>query len=516
MARPIEFMDKNCIRLTGRIVEDGDLRRLEAIDDAADSIAVLEATTTVVGTGSRRVQWLLTVVMAASLVTLPTLWSLLARVGALPDPHPHRVWDLFLLVLAGALYVLSAGLVLPSARVRDGRTTVLAVGFATALGFVVVTNALRLGGGTILSLLWISLATLSACAALFVALWRGCGPIVSFVVRNRWLMLASCLVPVIGALAVAVADIQGRTSAEPWARVFGLAALVLGLLATVGGLRVPMERRDGVHALLAMASATVSGAAAVTVVGDGDRLSSDLAVLLVCLGGLMVSGWLAMGYARGRRVTMAIEGIFEWAPQDDADEHLSEAAEALLRAAGAANEGPQHNQRVIQLAVGTAQELDLPPGRLRVIVLGALFHDVGTLAIPDEILNKPGALTEAERQLIESHVETGYAMASRVHLLWEAALAVRHHHEWWDGSGYPEGLSGDAIPIEARVIAVADMFDALTKPRPYREALTTDDALMMMRVEAGTHLDPDVFAAFSRYLRSFDNVLTFPMAEAES
>ncbi|MCE7883715.1 MAG: HD-GYP domain-containing protein [Actinobacteria bacterium ATB1] len=205
-----------------------------------------------------------------------------------------------------------------------------------------------------------------------------------------------------------------------------------------------------------------------------------------------------------------------WAHGERLVGDLSEAAEALLRAAGAANEGPQHNQRVIQLAIGTAQELDLPPGRLRVIVLGALFHDVGTLAIPDEILNKPGALTEAERQLIESHVETGYAMASRVHLLWEAALAVRHHHEWWDGSGYPDGLSGDAIPIEARVIAAADMFDALTKPRPYREALTTDDALMMMRVEAGTHLDPDVFAAFSRYLRSSDNVLTFPMAEAES
>ncbi len=208
---------------------------------------------------------------------------------------------------------------------------------------------------------------------------------------------------------------------------------------------------------------------------------------------------------------MAVEGIFEWAPQDDANEHLSEAAEALLRAAGAAHEGPQHNQFVIHMAVGTAQELDLPPGRLRVIVLGTLFHDVGTLAIPDEILNKPGALTDAERELIESHVETGYAMASRVHLLWEAALAVRHHHEWWDGSGYPDGLAGDGIPIEARVIAVADMFDALTTPRSYREALSEDDALMMMRAEVGTHLDPDVFAAFSRQLKGRDNVVPLPL-----
>jgi HD-GYP domain-containing protein (c-di-GMP phosphodiesterase class II) len=220
-------------------------------------------------------------------------------------------------------------------------------------------------------------------------------------------------------------------------------------------------------------------------------------------------GRLAVEYLQGRRIAMAIEGIFEWSPDDEFTEHLNEAAEALLASLDDfGDEETSHTNRVIEYSIGIGKELDLPPGRLRVISLGALFHDVGTIAIPEEILNKPGALTEAERQLVRDHTERGWAMANRSQALWEAALAIRHHHEWVDGSGYPDGLAGDDIPIEARVIAVADMYDALLTPRPYREALTESEALTLMKAECGTHLDRDCYHAFVRHLqRHEDNVV---------
>ena len=132
----------------------------------------------------------------------------------------------------------------------------------------------------------------------------------------------------------------------------------------------------------------------------------------------------------------------------------------------------QHAEEVAELAGAIARELALPEDVVLRCRLGGWLHDIGKVAIPDRILVKPGALDEDEWRIMRTHAEIGEQLVRRIEALGTAALAVRHHHEHVDGSGYPDGLAGDAIPIEARVVAVADAFSAITADRPYRRART--------------------------------------------
>jgi len=132
---------------------------------------------------------------------------------------------------------------------------------------------------------------------------------------------------------------------------------------------------------------------------------------------------------------------------------------------------------------------------------GFLLHDIGKVGIPDAILYKPGALNREERALMARHPVIGAEIMSAVDFLSEAAAVVRSHHERWDGSGYPDGLAADQIPLAARVFAVADVLDALTTERPYRRALPLGEAREMIVAGAGTQFDPGVIDAF----RSIDD-----------
>jgi HD-GYP domain-containing protein (c-di-GMP phosphodiesterase class II) len=127
---------------------------------------------------------------------------------------------------------------------------------------------------------------------------------------------------------------------------------------------------------------------------------------------------------------------------------------------------------------------------------GALMHDIGKMAIPDSILKKPGSLEEDEWIEMRKHPVYAYEMLSRIAYL-APSLAIPYcHHEKWDGSGYPRGISGEEIPLEARIFAVADVWDALCSDRPYRKALTVQKALEYIEGNRGNHFDPDVVDAF--------------------
>jgi ribonuclease P protein subunit RPR2 len=127
---------------------------------------------------------------------------------------------------------------------------------------------------------------------------------------------------------------------------------------------------------------------------------------------------------------------------------------------------------------------------------GFLLHDVGKVAIPDAILFKPGPLTEKERALMAQHPLIGAEIVRGIEFLREAVKVVRSHHERWDGNGYPDRLAAEQIPVAARVFAVADVLDALTTKRPYRQASPFADARAMILVDSGTHFDPRVIEAF--------------------
>lgn len=157
-----------------------------------------------------------------------------------------------------------------------------------------------------------------------------------------------------------------------------------------------------------------------------------------------------------------------------------------------------HNYRVTLYAVRLAEAVGLPPSRIRALVKGAFLHDIGKLAIPDAILLKPGKLDDAEFTVMKTHVSHGIDVVRRFQWLDDAADVVGHHHEKYDGSGYMSGLTGEDIPINARIFAIADVFDALTSRRPYKDPMPVAKALAVMFEGRGNHFDPallDVFVA---------------------
>jgi diguanylate cyclase (GGDEF)-like protein/PAS domain S-box-containing protein len=161
-----------------------------------------------------------------------------------------------------------------------------------------------------------------------------------------------------------------------------------------------------------------------------------------------------------------------------------------------------HFEQVAELAVQIAQTLDLPDGLIMRCRLGGLLHDVGKLAIPDRILAKRGPLDDDEWAIMRGHAEIGAQIIGRVGGLDAAVEAVRHHHERYDGTGYPERLRGDEIPIEARIVAAADAFSAITSDRAYARGRDFDHALEEIERSAGSHLDPTVAFAVRRAIEA--------------
>jgi len=155
-----------------------------------------------------------------------------------------------------------------------------------------------------------------------------------------------------------------------------------------------------------------------------------------------------------------------------------------------------HSEKVAHYAAVLARAAGLSPEEVKKIKVAAFLHDLGKVDIPEEILNKPGLLSAAERELCRDHPVTGAHIVRQIKSLEEIAPLIRHHHERYDGRGYPDGLAGGAIPLGARIIALADSFDAMTTNRPYRRARTRQEAIQETRKEAGRQFDPYLVGLF--------------------
>src|SRR5581483_2079527 len=159
-----------------------------------------------------------------------------------------------------------------------------------------------------------------------------------------------------------------------------------------------------------------------------------------------------------------------------------------------------HSERVGASSRELACALGLGSEAAETIAQAGLLHDIGKIGVPEPVLRKDGPLTPEEWALMRRHPLIGAQIIAPFDFLADGALVVRHHHERWDGSGYPDGLAGEAIPLGARIVAVADVYDALTSERPYRSALPADRAVAYLRAEAGRTLDRTVVTAFVRLL----------------
>jgi len=175
--------------------------------------------------------------------------------------------------------------------------------------------------------------------------------------------------------------------------------------------------------------------------------------------------------------------------------------EALARAIDAKSHWTAgHSERVTKLALKIGRFLALPPEEMDVLHRAGLLHDIGELGIPVDVLDKEGKLTKKEEQLMREHVRLGLRILEPIAAYSDVTSVISHHHEYFNGEGYPDGLVGKAISLGGRIFAVADSFDALTSDRPYRQALTREYAVEMIKQECGTRYDPDIVQAFLKVM----------------
>ncbi|WP_143889010.1 HD-GYP domain-containing protein [Tepidimonas alkaliphilus] len=294
--------------------------------------------------------------------------------------------------------------------------------------------------------------------------------------------------------AAAVLDAQGRRlayqgpHADDWLRQPPTLADGRAATQAVGVIRRTVPRPHGEPAWTVHALRTLAPLEQRLLQRDTTREVLEgalVAGLAALLGGGVTIPVLAGLWRDNQRKTQALAGSY-----------LS-TMEALGRAiARRDSDTGAHNYRVAWMAAELGQALGLDPEAIRSLVLGSFLHDVGKIAIPDRVLLKPGRLDEEEWRIMRTHVAQGEAILEGIEWLAGARQVVAAHHERWDGSGYPRGLAGEAIPLAARIFAVVDVFDALTSRRPYKEPFALAQALEMMERERGRHFDPAVLQRF--------------------
>ena len=249
--------------------------------------------------------------------------------------------------------------------------------------------------------------------------------------------------------------------------------------------------------------------AALTLAGGVGAVAAGDPVLVAV--GVLVSAGAAVALGRSlgehRRVTLRreIEGSASKLKRALSELEIAQAetVRRLSMAVEFRDEGTgAHIERIGRFSTMLAEQIGMDQEFCERLTHAAPLHDVGKVAIPDSILLKPGPLTAEERAIVETHAEEGYRLVrgSSSSILDMAATIALSHQEKWDGSGYPRGLAGEAIPIEGRIVAVADVFDALTSDRAYRKAFSVDEAVQMMREQRGKHFDPVLLDAFMEVL----------------
>jgi putative nucleotidyltransferase with HDIG domain len=252
--------------------------------------------------------------------------------------------------------------------------------------------------------------------------------------------------------------------------------------------------------LASMLGLLLSGPAGLAAREAATLVSGSLAlILLLYLPLRHKSAFSELQREVGERLTLA---------ESAAELHLR-AVESLAIAIDAkAQTTHGHVRRTQVYALGLGRLLNVSAEELEALKAGALLHDVGNLAVPEYILNKPGRLSPAEFEKMKVHATVGGDIVSRIGFSYPVEDVVRHHHERWDGTGYPAGLKGERIPLVARIIAAVDFYDSTRCDRPYRAGMTREQSLALLRSKAGKSFDPAVVETFVKHVDEFDALIS--------
>jgi len=395
---------------------------------------------------------------------------------------------------------VSAGIALGSGRLRDARAFFLIVGLFGVSGISLI-HAVATPGVLVATPPWEGLAARLSLVA---------GSVAFLLSTVRWGQAGDARLSVLGRRVLIVLALSGLALAvPPRSALLGSAstgAPVMALLALamfiVAGGRYLNEYRVSAnpgHAALAAAMVYFAEAQVALWLSPAWTLSWWGSHVLILVGFLASVTGFGLTSARRRSPSGLVEALFLTETLNRLEASSAEAIVALIAAVEARDRYTDgHSARVSQMAVLTGEAMHLPGAALRGLERAGLIHDVGKLTVPDAILRKPGRLTPEEYEVVKQSPLRGNEVIGRMASLREELPGVLHHHEWYDGSGYPHGLRGGDIPLAARILAVADVYDALTSERSYRGALSEDEALAHLRQMAGTQFDPAVVEAFVR------------------
>ena len=433
------------------------------------------------------------------------------------DPRIVVPWQHFVIVTAVSLlaFGLAVLLAIAAVQIAQYRVLFLCLGFMAMGGIFAVhgvdTPGILLGGSA--GKYAGAVVGISAYLSLFVpALFFAASytPLTAAFERRLPFSPAGWLIVLLGTalaiyavLAVASTEVIAELpfGVKPYSTVMGLTTIALLLFSVWRQARAYVVARLPLQGVLVLAFILLAQAQVIMMLGQVWRLSWWEYHVLMLLGvGLSVWSLVAQR-AKGLSIREVMEATLELQVKVGVELEHAESIAALAAAVEAKDENTRgHNTRVAELAVQIGRAMELPTDRLRTLARAGLLHDVGKIGIPDAILNKPGPLDPDEWTAIKRHPDLGHEILSRVPSLRREAEIVIAHHERIDGSGYPRGLHGEQIPLEARILAVADTYDVLISNRPYRQAFDNERALRILREESGTHLWEPAVRALLRSL----------------
>lgn len=433
-------------------------------------------------------------------LAVPLILFIVLHANPAWDYHLHSPGGHFYIVsiVSGAAFALAAAVGVAAIRLRNLKISFLSLSFISLAALFLVhglstprvadhatalpSNAAQMS--ILLAVLWLWLSSMSSDRRMIS--WLSA--------HQRWLLpiwIAS--IGVICALLWLFSDqlswIQMKRNPIKWAATLLITGLNLWTmyryLETYRSTKFPLQLA------IVYSSGWMIAAQYINVTGKMWMVSWWIYHLLLLASVIAMIVGIYYQYRSSGSYTKSLKQLFQNDPKEWINGYMSPAVRELIRTTETRDAYTAgHNYRVALYAIQLGEELGLNRDQLRAIAQGGIVHDIGKLIVPDHILNKPGKLTPEEREIIEKHPVTGFNLCRRLGFMQEELAVIRSHHERWDGSGYPDALSGNHIPLLARVTAVADVYDALTSSRSYRAALSHEEAMAIICKERGKHFDP--------------------------